>query len=95
MSSHSDRVVPARPSADPSIYKGQRAVSISVSNKQPHSEHKTRTMANLFCTETCDFVTDLEPMSIDVQPMLDLNILTDSRVLKNMLNDERAVPKQD
>ena len=59
-------------------------------------------MADLFCMENCDFVSDIESvdltsltMSIDVQPMLDKVILTDSRVLENMLNDERAVPKQD
>ena len=51
--------------------------------------------AEVFCTETCDYVTDLKPISIEVEPMLDQNIFTNSRVLENMLNDEREVQKQD
>jgi len=54
-------------------------------------------MENLFCSEVCDFVTDIEPvkMMIDVEPMLDKVILTDNRVLRNMLNDENDVKIED
>ena len=54
-------------------------------------------MENLFCSETCDFVTDIHPakMSIDVEPMLDKVILTDERVLENMLNAEKEVTVED
>jgi len=54
-------------------------------------------MENLFCSEVCDFVTDIEPvkMMIDVEPMLDKVILADNRVLRNMLNDENDVKIED
>ena len=54
-------------------------------------------MTDLFCSETCDFVTEMEPvqMTIDVPAMLDKVILTDKRVLENMLNEESLVTKQD
>ena len=54
-------------------------------------------MADLLCSETCDYVTDMEPvqMTIDVPAMLDQVILTDRRVLENMLNEESLSNKKD
>merc|ERR1712129_179506 len=52
--------------------------------------------------EDCEYVADIETvevysiqMTIDVPAMLDQVILNDSRVLKNMLNEESLVTKQD
>ena len=54
-------------------------------------------MADLYCRETCDFVAEINTrqMSIEVQSMLDQNILTDKRVLENMLKDEKSQQKKD
>ena len=54
-------------------------------------------MTTLFCSETCDFVTDMNQvqMTIDVPPMLDQVILSDSRVLQNMMLEELMMTKQD
>merc|ERR1712129_638197 len=52
--------------------------------------------------EDCEYVADIETvevysiqMTIDVPAMVDQVILTDSRVLENMLNEESLVTKQD
>merc|ERR1712129_528280 len=52
--------------------------------------------------EDCEYVADIETvevysiqMTIDVPAMVDQVILTDSRVLENMLNGENLVTKQD
>ena len=54
-------------------------------------------MENLYCVESLENDIDMDDlvMNIDVPSILDPVLLTDSRVLENMLNDELTVTKQD
>eukprot|EP00092_Neocalanus_flemingeri_P053700 GFUD01063187.1.p1 GENE.GFUD01063187.1~~GFUD01063187.1.p1 ORF type:complete len:229 (+),score=71.73 GFUD01063187.1:3-689(+) len=52
-------------------------------------------MDSLFCIESLENHLDIESLAINVPSTIDQVILKDSRVLENMLNDERTVTKHD
>ena len=54
-------------------------------------------MENFYCIESLENDIDMDDLviNIEVPSMLDPALLTDSRVLENMLNDELTVTKQD